>query len=138
VTYWNKGRQATLEINGGSYSCVEERARSIRQDARLRGAVFRGTGNEPAWILEILADRIVFTEPFADIRAIIPRPTAAVDLAAPAATFESVTEAHRLQGRIEQRECLDSMSGERFDAQVEVQLDGRAYRGCGYQVNGPR
>ncbi len=129
VTYWNKGREATLDINGGSYSCVEERAGSIREDARVRGAVFRGTGNEPSWVLEILADRIVFNEPFADRRAIVPRPTA---------TFESVTEAHRLQGRIEQRECLDSMSGDRFEAQVEVQLDGRTYRGCGYRVVGPR
>ena len=43
-----------------------------------------------------------------------------------------VAEAHRLQARVEQRECVDSMSGERFEATVGVELDGQRYRGCGF------
>ena len=60
ITVWNKGQEAALEISGHTYTCVENRARSIREDARARGVEFRGTGNEPGWVLEVLPDRIAF------------------------------------------------------------------------------
>jgi uncharacterized membrane protein len=46
--------------------------------------------------------------------------------------YVSTTEAHRLQVIIDQRECVNFMTGERFEAGVEVNLDGDGYRGCGY------
>jgi uncharacterized membrane protein len=61
----------------------------------------------------------------------VPRPTAVVDAVHAATVYTVVTEAHRLLVRIEERECLDSMSGERFAARVAVELDHRQYQGCG-------
>jgi putative lipoprotein len=129
---WSKGRAATLELGERNYQCVENRARSIREDARARGVEFRGAGNEPGWVLEILADRIIFTGNYGSERTVTPRPAATNDPASGATLYTAVTEAHKLQARIEKRECRDSMSGEPFEARVEVQLDGRIYRGCGY------
>lgn len=129
---WNKGRDATLEVGGRNYQCVEDRARSIREDARARGVEFRGTGNEPGWVLEIVRDRIIFTGNYGAERTVTPRPDANNDPSSGATLYTAVTEAHKLEARIEKRECSDSMNGERFEARVEVQLDGRIYRGCGY------
>ncbi|MGH7313777.1 MAG: hypothetical protein ACREJV_11430 [Candidatus Rokuibacteriota bacterium] len=45
--------------------------------------------------------------------------------------YAAVTEAHRLTVRIRPTPCVDTMSGDRYASTVEVELDGRAYRGCG-------
>ena len=40
----------------------------------------------------------------------------------------------RLRVLIRERECVDSMSGERAESSVAVEIDGYAYRGCGYAL----
>lgn len=131
VSVWNKGREAVLELGGQTYQCVENRARSIQEDVRARGVKFRATGNEPGWVLEIHHDRIVFLGQETTERVSVPRRGAATDPSGTARTYTAVTAAHRLRVRIEDRACLDSMSGERFSARVEIELDGRRYWGCG-------
>ena len=131
ITVWNKGREAVLEVAGHTYQCAEDRAQSIHEDARLRGVEFRGTGNEPPWVLEVLADRLVFISNYGTERLATPRPTALVDPANAATVYTATTETRQLEVRIEDRECVDSMSGERFAAMVTVETEGRRYQGCG-------
>ncbi len=54
-----------------------------------------------------------------------------MDGAARETVYAAVTEAHRLTVRIREVECVDSTSGERWEATVEVEVDGKTYRGCG-------
>lgn len=37
VSVWNKGQEATLDLNGRNYACVENRQRAVIEDARFRG-----------------------------------------------------------------------------------------------------
>ena len=54
VVFWTKGSTATLERQGTPpVQCEERRADSLREDARVRGVVYRGLGNEPGWVLEV-------------------------------------------------------------------------------------
>jgi heat shock protein HslJ/uncharacterized membrane protein len=129
LTFWSKGLEAFLERDGRTWRCLENRPRSILEDARQRGVVVRGTGNEPSWLLEILGDRIVFA-PLGGGQVVIPRPQPTVDPATGETVYAATTEAHRLVVRLAPGGCLDSMSGHRFDQAVAVQLDGRAFRGC--------
>jgi uncharacterized membrane protein len=131
VSVWNKGREATLDLDGRMSRCVENRPRSIVEDARARGVEFRGTGNEPGWVLEILADRMLFIDAYGARRVATPRPARQGGAASGDEVYVAVTEAHRLAVRIRPGSCIDSMSGARHGSGVEVELDGASYRGCG-------
>jgi putative lipoprotein len=133
VTVWNKGREASLDVGGLTYRCTESRAGSIRADARLRGVDFRATGNEPGWALEVLQDRIVFLDQ-GGARLTVPRPAPQVDPESGETVYAAEIDGHRLRVLIRERECVDSMSGERAESSVAVEMDGRAYRGCGYAL----
>jgi len=110
-------------------------SRAVVRNARSGGVEFRASGNEPGWTLEILADRLVFVGNYGAERATTPRP--APHLESGETVYAAVTEAHRLTVRIRPTPCADSMSGERYDANVEVELDGRRYRGCGGALTAP-
>ncbi len=129
VSLWSKGREATLQIRGRRYLCLERRAGSIREDALVRGVQFRASGEEADWLLEVLKDRITFTDSIYG-SAVLPR--VVPEEARGTKIYVSTTDAHRLQVIIDQRECVHFMTGERFEAIVEVNLDGDGYRGCGY------
>jgi len=131
ITVWHNGREAVLEVAGHAHQCAEDRAQSIQEDARLRGVEFRSTGNEPPWVLEVLPDQLVFISDYGTARLAMPRPAALADPANTATVYTAISEARRLEVRIEARECIDSMSGERFEAMVSVETDGRRYQGCG-------
>jgi putative lipoprotein len=133
VTVWNKGPEAMLELGGLRYQCIESRPRSIRADARLRGVDFRATGNEPGWSLEMLPDRIVFLDQ-GGARVTTPRPAPQIDPASGETIYAAETGAHHLRVVIRESECVDSMSGERSESSVAVEVDERAYRGCGYAL----
>jgi membrane-bound lysozyme inhibitor of c-type lysozyme MliC len=60
VSVWNKGQEATLDLNDRTYVCVENRQRSVIEDARFRGVEFRASGLEPASTFKILADCSAF------------------------------------------------------------------------------
>jgi uncharacterized membrane protein len=131
VSVWNKGREATLEVDGRVSRCVENRRRSIVEDARARGVEFRGSGNEPGWVLELLADRMIFIDAYGARRA-SRRTVRGGDREPPphcAAAPDAASS--RLAVRIRPRPCIDSMSGARHGSGVEVELDGVSYRGCG-------
>ena len=131
VSVWTKGREATLNLDGRVSRCVENRPRSIVEDARARGVEFRGTGNEPGWVLEILPDRMIFVDAYGARRVATPRPARQSGGAPADELYVAETESHRLAVRIRPGPCIDSMSGARHGSGVEVELDSASYRGCG-------
>jgi membrane-bound inhibitor of C-type lysozyme len=100
VSVWNKGREATLEVDGRVSRCVENRPRSIAEDARTRGVEFRATGNEPGWMFELLPDRLVFVEAYGARRGTTPRPARQSGSPSGSDVYVAVTESHRLTVRI--------------------------------------
>jgi putative lipoprotein len=131
VGVWTKGREAMLELEGRVSRCVENRRRSILEDARARGVQFRASGNEPGWTWELLADRMVFVGAYGAQRVTAPRPPGQRGSTTGETTYDAVTEAHRMTVRIRPGLCLDTMSGDRHGAAVEVDVDGTVHRGCG-------
>ncbi len=47
------------------------------------------------------------------------------------AVYTGAAEAHRLTARILAGPCVDPMSGDLSESTVEIELDGKRYRGCG-------
>lgn len=98
-----------------------------RGGALPAGVAWRAQGNEPFWMAEVRAERIVVVRPGVD--------TVSVPLVEPATdgagrTWSAETEAHRLELRLEEAPCTDSMSGFAFSHTARLALDGTEYTGC--------
>jgi len=137
VTFWTKGsEEAILELADGTLlNCRVDRARSLLEDAKLRGVDYRAQGNEPGWLLEIGPDRILFEYDYGTQRAIFPLPDPQVDAKHHRTVYSSANESQTLQVVIEGHECRDTMRGDLFATSVMVILTGRSFRGCGQALH---
>lgn len=92
---------------------------------------FRATGNEPFWLLEISKadEQIVFTYDLGESKAVVPLPEKIQE--SHGTVYRAQTEAHTLEVTIQDKLCVDSMSGREFPNTVSVVLDGESYSGCG-------
>ena len=134
VSIWTRGQEATLELHGRIHACREDRERSITEDARVRGVDFRATGHDPGWTLEVLAERLDFLGGYEAGAVTTPRPASRPAPATGETVYSVATEAYRIVVHIREARCLDAVSGAQFEASVEVELNGTAYRGCGQRV----
>jgi membrane-bound inhibitor of C-type lysozyme/uncharacterized membrane protein len=137
VVFWTKGSTATLERQGSPpVQCDERRADSLREDARVRGVVYRALGNEPGWILEIgPADRLSWTTNFGQDRHDFEQASATT---APdgTITYTARNDASTIKATIKAERCVDDGEVE-FDHVVTVESGGQTLRGCGTRLNGP-
>ncbi len=92
---------------------------------------FRASGNEPGWVWELLADRMIFIGAYGAERVTTPRSGARGGATPEGTVYVGVAEAHKLTVRVLSKPCVDTMSGDLSMSTVEVELDGRRYRGCG-------
>ena len=133
-TFWNKGNEATFELEGRTQSCREVRDPWL--EATGRGIDFRAVGQEPGWYLEIDNGRSMhLVYDYAERTATTPLPAPVVN--GDETSYTAVTDAHRLAVVIEPRPCSDTMSGQRFPRTVTVTIDGKTLRGCGRPLTVP-
>ena len=130
TVFWNTGNLATIEIAGQRFvDCRSNPSKALWADAKRRGATFRALGNEPAWYIEIFADRLVFgTQPG----------TKRMELKYTEPIIEGTRRTYRASGDgyegtvvIDRRGCVDTMSGEGFEAAATVSFENITLRGCG-------
>ena len=98
-------------------------------DAALPGVTFRAQGNEPGWIAEV-AFR---DEPSMHVEVDYGSTKLDVAQANEDETGWSGTtsDGRQVVLRVERVECLDDMSGEKFEARTILSVAGKEYRGCG-------
>lgn len=131
TAFWSKGPVALVELpDSGSTRCEEDRPRSLREDARLRGVHFRGLGNEPPFSLEIGPEDIAFEYDYGEKKLVFPLEEPRLGDEGHR-TYDQATSSHHLRVAIEEGVCLDSMTGDAFASRVEVILDDRTFQGCG-------
>jgi len=129
---WNKGDEAIVVIDGQTYrSCTRVARPSPWDDARRRGVVFRGIGQEPGWMLEVFPDHIQYVGDYGQQTLRFSRTSDSVDTSAGRFIYRGQTESHRMSAVIEKTPCTDVMSGESFSHTVTLRLDGKAFDGCG-------
>jgi len=137
ITYWSKGREATIEhADGSATRCGEQRPLSIIEDAKLRGADYWASGNEPGWTLEIAWDSIRFVTAYATEHYRFATPAPAVDTSEKRATYRASADDHQLTVTITYVRCGDSMSDVEFEGTVEIRFDDTTMlRGCGQPLH---
>jgi putative lipoprotein len=128
--FWNKGNLATIEIAGQRFvDCRSNPSKAPWADAKRLGATFRALGNEPAWYVEIFADRLVIVTELGTKRTELPHSDAIV--AAGHVVYGAGAGGKEATVAIDLRACTDSMSGEVFEAAATVSFENRTLRGCG-------
>ncbi|NOQ13072.1 MAG: hypothetical protein GQ583_01145 [Methyloprofundus sp.] len=133
VMFWSKGKEAMLEIDSTIHKgCKNNRSKAIWEHAKLNGADFRALGNEPSWVLEIIAgEKITFSQPLVAKRFEFTLPEPKVNQSARTTQYDTKDNEHTLSLVINGKPCNDTMSGESFASTVIVILDGNTFNGCG-------
>jgi uncharacterized membrane protein len=136
ITFWTKGSTATLERAGGApVECRESRARSLVADARERGVLYRGTGNEPGWLVEIgPGTRLTYVTMFGEERHAFATVTERDDEETGVRVFSADTDTGRITVSVAREACQDDMSGDEFDHRMVVEWAGETRRGCATAV----
>ena len=130
TVFWNKGDLATIEIAGQRFvDCRSNPSKAPWADAKRRGAIFRALGNEPAWYVEILADRLAIVTELGTKRTELGYAEPTVE--GTRTTYRAAGDGREATVVIDRRGCVDSMSGEGFEAAATVSFENRTLRGCG-------
>ncbi len=109
-------RRAGLETRG----CAED----------LKDILFRASGNEPFWNVQISESNIVFSVMG---KPQLTFPHAHPELSDGRWVFVSKIKEpaqHDIRISIIEKRCIDTMSGEHFSFSAQVSLDGNKYAGC--------
>ncbi len=99
-------------------------------EENLGGIDFRASGNEPVWNVTISRNEIIFSE-LGKRKIIFPHVSPRLSgnrYLYPSRTGEP--SPHGIEIIIDEKRCIDSMSGEYFSFAAQVSLDGRKYVGC--------
>ena len=130
---WSKGEQAIVMVDGITHKdCRNDRRRAVWEDAKLRGADFRATGNEPGWVLEISErTRITYNGDYGATRLELRSDPPLENQAKRETRYAASDGIHHMTLVIESAPCRDTMSGESFSSRVTLNLDGRELHGCG-------
>lgn len=105
---------------------AENEGFGCRQD--LVGVLFIASGNEPSWQLRIRQDGIAMRSMDAPGETEFPAPQMRGQ--PPLITIETDGSGSKLRISLEQRRCVDTMSGARYAWAATVELDGRQLDGC--------
>lgn len=131
ISFWSKGDDATLTEGEASTNCRLDRRASIWEDAKLRGADFRGQGNEPGWHLELFSGQAsVLVTDYGQRRETFTAGDA-VTVGANSIYSGLTTDGDAIRVVLAPGPCQDSMADEDFATGVRVELDGIVLNGCG-------
>lgn len=121
TTFWSKGDRALLEVRGQAHpECT------TGDDT---AQVFRATGNEPSWVLEMDDREMTLLTDFGETRLVAPTPVP--ETTNEAKTYVANVDGRSLTVRVFAQLCADSMSGMPHPNTVTLLLDGETLHGCG-------
>ena len=128
------GQSGQIEENGKViHQCQNNHREAIWEHAKLNGADFRAIGNEPGWNLETYegSTRAVLITGYGSKRHEFDLLPPQIDRDSATTIFSSSTAKPKITLKIVGKNCHDTMSDEKFESTVEINLDGKVLRGCG-------
>ena len=132
ITFWDKGREATLHVEGTEHAgCSGLAAGSPWEAAMMLGIDFRAVGQEPGWILDLDEGHwLRYVGDYGTVTLFDEAPNAET---APdgGITYRLRDGGRELLVTIRELPCQDVMSGESYSHTVAIRLDERELRGCG-------
>jgi len=108
---------------------------AVWEQAKARGVRFRGIGQEPGWIVDVLGDpgseRLELTADYGEIKLNFDKATREEMSAPPRTMYRAKSGDHSIEIEVTPVACADAMSGQPYENTVVVRFDGRELRGCG-------
>ena len=129
--FWNKGNEATLVLDGQRHACASTDELSPWDEARGRGAVFRGLGTEPFWSLEVAGGDAPDIQLALDMGERPLRVAGATRLPGREGFRGIANDGSEVELRIVESACSDGMSDMDYPATVELKVGPDTLRGCG-------
>ncbi len=105
------------------------------QQARERGMIFRATGKDPGWSVEVQKSRnptlfVVLDDSQRHLQ--VPQATPFSDPKTGTAGFRgSAEDGTPVELLIHRGQCASDMSGQKREASAELDIGARQYKGCG-------
>ena len=106
-------------------------ASSPWEEAKARGIIFRGVGNEPGWFVEVGQGNAPTMRATLDYGERKVEVTGATPLSSTYGYGGKTADGVLVVLRIKRETCSDGMSDERYPASAELKVGEQAYRGCG-------
>lgn len=134
TTLWIEDSQARLEINSKMHEgCINNPDKAVWARAKLNGVNFRAIGNTTSWIVEMIdGEYIIFADYIVQIKHyLFTKPTAEINTVLGQMVYQASNDKHKIIITMIGTPCTNSISGEKFDFKVSVQLDTKVYEGCG-------
>jgi len=127
------GQTAEITIAGQSLAnCKNNPRAAVWEAAKLRGVSYRAIGQEPAWVLEIDREKgFLLVTDYGQNKQQFPYSEAVSDAQQKTGHYSSELNGEPVEITITGQSCQDSMSGEAFSSQAEVNWRGQTLRGCG-------
>lgn len=119
TSVWTKGDRATVVVAGEPWpECTMEPAGP---------PPFRARGNEPFWSLELSDRGLRFSTPDRKLEGPAPAMQSGAGVRRYAGTLQGKPVAVTVTAAL----CSDTMTGMPYPARVEMEFEGRTWRGCG-------
>jgi heat shock protein HslJ/uncharacterized lipoprotein YbaY len=122
TSVWNRGGRATVIVAGEAWpECDVQRA-----GAESSATTLRARGNEPFWALDI--------GPTMRLRLLaetLEGPAPEARFADGARRYQGALQGRPIEVTVREQRCADTMTGMPHPLAVELQFDGKTYRGCG-------
>lgn len=136
IVFWTKGGAATLERRGTpATKCRERRAESLREDARLRGVVYRAVGNEPGWTLEVgPGSRLDWTTNYGADHHAFEGAVESAGSDGTARTFTASNGDDAIKVTVTSEPCTDD-GDVTYDHTAAIESAGGTLRGCATKLN---
>lgn len=127
------GQTANITIAGHKFAnCKNNPRAAVWEAAKLRGVSYRAIGQEPPWVLEIDREKgFLLVTDYGQNKTQFPYAEAVSDAEQKISRYRSELNGERIEITITGKSCHDSMSGEAFSSQVDIDWRGQTLRGCG-------
>jgi uncharacterized membrane protein len=126
--------EAAFTTPNASYrDCSERDHHSVWEDARNRGVSFRAVGQEPGWLLEVADSVLIVETDYGSERNEAREYTREND--SQGFTLHAAGTSADIRVEVIEEQCVDTMSGERFEASVRLFVDDRELAGCGRHLD---
>jgi heat shock protein HslJ/uncharacterized lipoprotein YbaY len=122
TTVWNKGKRATVTVGGEVWPECDV----LYAGAGAAPATLQARGNEPFWSLDIGA-----TLRLRLLDGTLEGPAPEMQIKDGGRRYEGTLQGRPITVAVRQQRCADTMTGMPHPLAVEVQYDGRSFRGCG-------
>lgn len=129
--FWSRGDSAAhITIDGTVMNCEVTEGRSPWAEARERGVHFRAVGNEPGWVIELVADDRQQLRLLLDygVRELIDNDT---EVDADHSVYRAAFEGEAAVLTLIEQTCADTMSGQEFPVQAVLEFEEQTLTACG-------